>query len=64
MFVRSNNNNAMKANTTTTFAQDIKEMMNNWSELMRRAEKNFPNDSKEERFQRVKSAMDKSLGLQ
>ena len=51
-------------NATTTFAQDLKEMMNNWNELMRRAAERFPNDTEEQRYQRVKDAMNKSLGLQ
>jgi flagellar hook-basal body complex protein FliE len=54
----------IKMNTTATFAQDLKEMMNNWNELMRRAAERFPNDTDEQRYQRVKDAMNKSLGLQ
>ena len=47
----------------STFSTDLKEMMNNWNELVGRATVLFPNDSAEQRFQRVKVEMDKSLGL-
>lgn len=50
-------------NTTPTFAADVKEMMDNWNELMRRASKLFPNDTDEQRFQRVSKAMNNSIGL-
>ena len=46
-----------------TFAADLNEMMNNWNELMSRAAILFPNDTEEQRYQRVKDAMNKSLGL-
>ena len=48
-------------NTTPTFAADVKEMMDNWNELMRRASKLFPNDTEEQLFQRVSEAMTKSI---
>jgi hypothetical protein len=43
------------------FAADMKEMMNNWDELTRRAIEAFPNDTDEERFQRVSKAMAQSI---
>ncbi len=48
-------------NTQNTFAADIKEMMNNWNELMTRATIEFPSDTDEERFDRVSKVMTKSL---
>ncbi len=48
-------------NATATFATDMKEMMNNWNELVRRATELFPNDTDEQRFQRVSEAMTQSL---
>ena len=48
-------------NTQATFAADIKEMMNNWNELMRRAAELFPNDTEEERYQRVNQAFTQSI---
>lgn len=50
-------------NAQATFAQDLSEMLNNWNELMSRAAVMFPADTDEERYQRVKAAMNKSLGL-
>jgi len=46
-----------------TFATDMKEMMNNWNELVRRATELFPNDTDEQRYQRVKGVMNSSLGM-
>jgi hypothetical protein len=51
-------------NATATFAADLKEMMNNWNELVRRASELFPNDTEEQRYERVKSEMNKSIGLE
>ena len=51
--------NAMS--TQVIFAADMKEMMNNWNELMRRAAEYFPNDTEEQRFQRVSAAMTQSI---
>lgn len=48
-------------NTATTFAADVKEMMQNWNELMRRAAELYPNDTEEQRFQRVSAAMNQSI---
>ena len=48
-------------NTQATFAADIKEMMNNWNEMMRRAAELFPNDTEEQRYQRVSQAMTQSI---
>ena len=44
-----------------TFAADMKEMMSNWNELMRRATESFPSDTEEQRFRRVSEAMTKSI---
>jgi len=48
-------------NTTATFATDMKEMVNNWNELVLRASELFPNDTEEQRFRRVSEAMQQSL---
>ena len=61
IFGGSNRNNPTKMNATATFATDMKEMMNNWNELVRRATELFPNDTDEQRFQRVSEAMTQSL---
>lgn len=45
------------------FAADIKEMMENWNSLMSQAAILFPNDTQEQRYQRVKTAMNNSLGI-
>jgi len=62
IFVPSTNTNTPEhMNTQATFAADIKEMMNNWNELMRRAAELFPNDTEEERYQRVNQAFTQSI---
>ena len=47
----------MKTNITA----DIKEMMDNWNTLVHRAKVAFPNDTDEQRYERVKNAMNDSI---
>ena len=48
---------------TTTFAQDIAEMMAAWNKIMTAARAQFPNATEEELFQIAHAAMKHALGM-
>ena len=48
---------------TTTFAQDLQEMMSGWSKIVAAARQQFPAASEEEIYQIAKGAMRHTLGL-
>ena len=48
---------------TTTFAQDLQEMMNGWNTIVAAARAQFPAASEEEIYQIAKGAMQHTLGL-
>ena len=48
---------------TTTFTQDLQEMMNGWNTIVAAARAQFPAASEEEIYQIAKGAMAQTLGL-
>ena len=48
---------------TTTFAQDLQEMMNGWNKIVAAARQQFPAASEEEIYQITKGAMQHTLGI-
>ncbi len=48
---------------TTTFAQDLVEMMAAWEKIMTAARSQFPNATEEELFQIASAAMRHALGM-
>lgn len=47
----------------TTFAEDLKEMMNGWNKIMAAAKVQFPKATEEELYQIAKGAMNHALGI-
>ena len=48
---------------TTTFAQDLDEMMHGWNTILAAARAQFPNATAEELFEIASGAMKNALGM-
>jgi len=49
--------------TMTNFAASLKEMMQNWNQIVAAVRAEFPNATDDEVFEIAKSAMNRSLGI-